>query len=236
MTEKVDTPNTQEAFVLATMESAYFKLLLGDNEGTKVAMDKCEKILDLMDSVDLAVHASFYRVSGDYFKVSRLWRLAHPSEQLTAIRSQAKAEYADYYKNSLLYLACVNVEKDLQPAERVQRAHDLGLSALLGKIYNFGELVRGVHLLRSDAADPCTLTAHAPHSRLAHWNRAPSDQGPSLRLQRRRHCQVRSPRPFALAGGASSSLPPPPKLSLTTVSPHSQSCRRTTPSCAKRSA
>jgi 26S proteasome regulatory subunit N9 len=51
------------------MESAYFKLLLGDNEGTKEAMDKCEKILDRMDSVDLAVHASFYRVSGDYFKV-----------------------------------------------------------------------------------------------------------------------------------------------------------------------
>ena len=55
--------------MLATMESAHFKLLLGDNEGTKEAMDKCEKILDSLDSVDLTVHASFYRVSGDYFKV-----------------------------------------------------------------------------------------------------------------------------------------------------------------------
>lgn len=54
---------------------------------------------------------------------------------------QAKAEYANYYKNSLLYLACVNVQTDLSPVERVQRAHDLGLSALLGTIYNFGELV-----------------------------------------------------------------------------------------------
>lgn len=54
---------------------------------------------------------------------------------------QAKAEFADYYKNSLLYLACVNVDKDLSAIERVQRARDLGLSALLGKIYNFGELV-----------------------------------------------------------------------------------------------
>lgn len=54
---------------------------------------------------------------------------------------QAKAEYANYYKNSLLYLACVNVATDLTVEERVQRAHDLGLSALLGNIYNFGELV-----------------------------------------------------------------------------------------------
>lgn len=70
LTEKVDGPNKQEAFVLATMELAHFKLLLGENDATKEAMDKCEKILDMLDSVDLAVHASFYRVSGDYFKVS----------------------------------------------------------------------------------------------------------------------------------------------------------------------
>jgi 26S proteasome regulatory subunit N9 len=69
LTEKVDGPNTQEAFVLATMEMAHFKLLLGEHDATKEAMDKCEKILDMLDSVDLAVHASFYRVSGDYFKV-----------------------------------------------------------------------------------------------------------------------------------------------------------------------
>lgn len=69
LTETLDTPTTQEAFVLATMESAHFKLLLGDTEGTKEAMDKCEKILNHLDSVDLVVHASFYRVSGDYFKV-----------------------------------------------------------------------------------------------------------------------------------------------------------------------
>lgn len=69
LTAKFDTPNTREAFVLGTMESAHFKLLLGDNEGTKEAMDQCGKILDLLDSVDLVVHASFYRVSGDYYKV-----------------------------------------------------------------------------------------------------------------------------------------------------------------------
>ncbi|GAA5931010.1 PCI domain-containing protein [Sporobolomyces koalae] len=110
-----------QPFVLVTMEKAHFKLLLGEAEETKDAMDKCGKILDRLDSVDLVVHASFYRVSGDYWK--------------------AKAEFADYYKNSLLYLACINLDKDLSQEERTSRAHDLGISALLGTIYNFGELL-----------------------------------------------------------------------------------------------
>lgn len=55
---------------------------------------------------------------------------------------QAKADYASYYKNSLLYLACIDIEVDLQQADRVGRAHDLAISALLGEtIYNFGELL-----------------------------------------------------------------------------------------------
>jgi 26S proteasome regulatory subunit N9 len=55
---------------------------------------------------------------------------------------QAKAEYAPYYRNSLLYLACVDLEKDMSQEERLLRAHDLALSAFLAEtIYNFGELV-----------------------------------------------------------------------------------------------
>lgn len=74
LADKVDTPLTQEAFVLATMEAAHYKLLLGDHEGTKAGMDACEKVLDRLDSVDLAVHAAFYRVSGDYYKVRFFFR------------------------------------------------------------------------------------------------------------------------------------------------------------------
>jgi 26S proteasome regulatory subunit N9 len=55
---------------------------------------------------------------------------------------QARAEYAPYYRNSLLYLACVDLEQGMSPEERLLRAHDLGISAFLGDtIYNFGELV-----------------------------------------------------------------------------------------------
>lgn len=60
----------------------------------------------------------------------------------TLIRSQAKGEYVPFYRNSLLYLACIDVEKDLTAEDRLIRAHDLSIAALLGdEIYNFGELV-----------------------------------------------------------------------------------------------
>jgi len=63
---------------------------------------------------------------------------------------QAKAEYAPYYRDSLLYLACVDLEKDMSQDERLLRAHDLALSAFLAEtIYNFGELVRFVQLTLS---------------------------------------------------------------------------------------
>jgi 26S proteasome regulatory subunit N9 len=54
------------------METAHFKLLLGDLAGTKDAMDKCGKIVEAMDAVDRGVNASFYRVSGDYYKVNSI--------------------------------------------------------------------------------------------------------------------------------------------------------------------
>ena len=61
---------------------------------------------------------------------------------------QVNAEYGPYYKNSLLYLACVNLA-ELSTEELVARAHDLSLAALLADtIYNFGELVSSKMHLR----------------------------------------------------------------------------------------
>lgn len=118
---KVDTPETKDVYVLALMESAQFKLRLNQTEQVKKAIDDSEKILDGFDSVDTIIYASFYRVSAEYYKV--------------------KADYAQYYKSALLYLACINIS-DLNEADRIGRAYDLSLSALLGDmIYNFGELV-----------------------------------------------------------------------------------------------
>lgn len=119
---KVDTAETRDAYVYAVMETAYFKLLMGQSEETKKAIDECEKILDQFDSVETVIYASFYRVSAEYFK--------------------AEADYASYYKGALLYLACININEQLTKTEREERAFDLAISALLGEtIYNFGELV-----------------------------------------------------------------------------------------------
>lgn len=121
---------------------AHAKLVYGDLEGTKKDMDAAWKTLDQLEGVDNAVNASYYRVAADYYKV--IWNMEKVlvDHNADAIGSQAKAEYAPYYKHSLLYLACVDVETDLTTEERLLRAHDLGISAFLGEsIYNFGELV-----------------------------------------------------------------------------------------------
>ncbi|KAI5993264.1 hypothetical protein EDD15DRAFT_2267270 [Pisolithus albus] len=119
---RIDTEKSKEAHVLLLANIAHAKLLYGDLVGTKTDMDAAWKILDQLDGVDNAVNAAYYRVAADYYK--------------------AKAEYAPYYKHSLLYLACVDVASDLTRDECLLRAHDLSISAFLGDtIYNFGELL-----------------------------------------------------------------------------------------------
>ncbi|KAH9916410.1 uncharacterized protein BXZ73DRAFT_105848 [Epithele typhae] len=119
---RVNTEKAPEAHVLLLATLAHAKLLYGDHEGTKNDIDAAWKILDELSGVDPSVNAAYYGVAADYYK--------------------SKAEYAPYYKNSLLYLACIDLAKDLTPEERVLRAHDLGLAAFLGDtIYNFGELL-----------------------------------------------------------------------------------------------
>ena len=78
----------------------------------------------------MVVNAGYYLVAAEYFKV--------------------KADYAPYYKNALLYLACIDEKKELSEQDMRQRAHDLCIAALLGEtIYNFGELVRVSSLLQT---------------------------------------------------------------------------------------
>jgi 26S proteasome regulatory subunit N9 len=70
----VDTPATQEAFVTAKMELAHFQLLLGELDATKESMYSCAKILERFDAVEPLTHAAYYRVCGDYYKVSLVKR------------------------------------------------------------------------------------------------------------------------------------------------------------------
>jgi len=118
---KVNNPNSQDAYVYATVAVATVKLELKDLDGARKDLDKSEKILDSFDSVETIVHAAFYRVNAEYY--------------------QSKLEFASYYRNALLYLACIDL-KDLTPSERRSRAYDLAIAALVSDtIYNFGELL-----------------------------------------------------------------------------------------------
>ncbi|KXJ90645.1 hypothetical protein Micbo1qcDRAFT_135870 [Microdochium bolleyi] len=122
LAKKVDNENTQDAFVYATVAAAKVKLQLRDPEAVRKDLDSAEKILDTFDSVETKVHAAFYETNASYY--------------------QAKADFASFYKNALLYLACIELSS-LTPEERKARAYDLGIAALVSdSIYNFGELLQ----------------------------------------------------------------------------------------------
>lgn len=103
------------------MAVAKVKLDLGKLDDARKDLDQAEKILDSFDAVETVVHAAFYNVNADYYKV--------------------KEDYASYYRNALLYLACIDIA-NLSKADTLQRATDLALAALVStSIYNFGELL-----------------------------------------------------------------------------------------------
>ncbi|PVU92388.1 hypothetical protein BB561_003847 [Smittium simulii] len=119
--EKVDSLETQDAYAMAKLEQAHFKLLQNDIDSTQTSLKEADKIISALPKVDASVHASYYRVSADYYKV--------------------KAKFGDYYKNALLYLSCIKLE-DLSSEQIFERVHDLAISALLSDtIYNFGDLL-----------------------------------------------------------------------------------------------
>ncbi|GAM84928.1 hypothetical protein ANO11243_029300 [Dothideomycetidae sp. 11243] len=121
LSKDVNKPSSQDAYVYALSAVASVQLVLSETAAARSTLDSCETILDTFDSVESVVHANFYRVSADYY--------------------QAKQDFAPYYRNTLLYLACIELS-DLSTPERQQIAYDLSVAALVSdSIYNFGELL-----------------------------------------------------------------------------------------------
>ncbi|KAJ5174364.1 26S proteasome regulatory subunit rpn9 [Penicillium canariense] len=121
LANKVNKPESQDAYVYALADVASVKLRLPDLDGAQKDLADSQKVLDSFDSVETVVHASFYKVNADYY--------------------HTKQEFASFYKNALLYLACIDLE-DLPESERVSRAYNLSVAALVSdSIYNFGELL-----------------------------------------------------------------------------------------------
>ncbi|KAI5863591.1 hypothetical protein GGS23DRAFT_564552 [Durotheca rogersii] len=122
LAKRVDNENSQDAFVYAAVAVAHVELDLQDAEAARRSLDRAERILDGFDSVETKVHAAFYQINADYY--------------------EARADFASYYRNALLYLACIDLAS-LSDAERRARARDLGVAALVSdSIYNFGELLQ----------------------------------------------------------------------------------------------
>ena len=69
---KVNNPNSQDAYVYATVAVARVKLELKDSEGARKELEKSEKVLDGFDSVETIVHAAFYRTNAEYYQVGYL--------------------------------------------------------------------------------------------------------------------------------------------------------------------
>ena len=69
LTEKVDKPSSQDAYVYALVAASEVKLRLQDLEGARKDLNKAESILDTFDSVETEVHATFYRTNASFYQV-----------------------------------------------------------------------------------------------------------------------------------------------------------------------
>ncbi|KKA27208.1 hypothetical protein TD95_002104 [Thielaviopsis punctulata] len=129
--KKVDTEDTKDALVYASTAVARVKLNIPDLEGARKDLDNCERILDRLDLVEPVVHATFYDANANYY--------------------QHKNDFAAYYRNALLYLACIDLST-MNSKERQIRAYHLCIAALASEsIYNFGELL--LHPILDTLAD-----------------------------------------------------------------------------------
>jgi 26S proteasome regulatory subunit N9 len=99
---------------------AQLNMQQGKLKEAKELLDECNEQLDSLPGVT-PVHSDYYKASSYLCKI--------------------QGRHADYYRESLRFLGTVDVST-LTVQESVERAYDMGLSALVGKgIYNMGELL-----------------------------------------------------------------------------------------------
>ncbi|XP_076444578.1 26S proteasome non-ATPase regulatory subunit 13-like [Babylonia areolata] len=129
---KEKVKSSDEAKVLCMTTIGNIRLRNKDFENVKTVIEECQGILDDMDGVT-SVHSRFYELTSNYHKLL--------------------GNHADYYKEALRFLGCVQLE-DIPSGEQVERAFNLGLAAVLGEgVYNFGELLAHDVLLSLKGTD-----------------------------------------------------------------------------------
>lgn len=68
--KKVDTEDSKDALVFASVAVAQVKLSLGELDEARKDLDTAERILDSLDSVEVIVHAAFYDANASYYQAS----------------------------------------------------------------------------------------------------------------------------------------------------------------------
>ena len=69
LTQKVNKPSSQDAYVYALVAASEVKLRLQGLDDARKDLDKAESILDTFDSVETEVHATFYKTNASYYQV-----------------------------------------------------------------------------------------------------------------------------------------------------------------------
>jgi len=110
-----------EAFALSKVLEGKIQLDRYKNiEKTKNLVEELEELVNEIDRVGF-VHGQYYMLASRFY--------------------MSEGSHADYYRASLRYLGCTDLNT-LSKDERKEQAFNLSLAALLGKdIFNFGELL-----------------------------------------------------------------------------------------------
>ncbi|KAH8718028.1 putative 26S proteasome regulatory subunit rpn9 [Beauveria bassiana] len=68
--KKVDTEDSKDALVFASVAVAQVKLSLNELDEARKDLDAAERVLDSLDSVEVIVHAAFYDANASYYQAS----------------------------------------------------------------------------------------------------------------------------------------------------------------------
>lgn len=137
--EKPEVKSDVQAHILAVSVIASMKLEQRKLEQAKETLEHAKVELEKTAGVESEVHAAYYKVWADYFKVQN--------------------QPIEFYNNALKYLAYVQLET-IPRNQQLELAFDLGIAALIGdSIYNFGELL-GHDILASLQGSPVEWLVH----------------------------------------------------------------------------
>lgn len=113
-------PGHPEAKIKLMTKIGTIKVELGVVAEVEKLIGEIEALIKELAEVT-PVHGGFYQLSAKYYKL--------------------KGDYNSFYRDSLRYLGCIDLN-DLTSQQQQEHAFHIGLSALLGdKVYNFGELL-----------------------------------------------------------------------------------------------